>query len=96
MKNNSREKYELAMRLAPLAAAMVREDKAKTRDGGSCAIGAGIAAYLVPPRCRAERLIVLVDQPFQGDAPSHTASRRAIEWLRSEGVDAFWHAGRVD
>lgn len=81
--------------LAEANAACV-EDAKRERDQGTCVLGAGVALYVIPPRGRVPRLLVVVDAPFQGNVGSHKACARALEILRAAGLDAFWYDGRMD
>lgn len=78
------------------ANAMATADAAVGRDTGTCVLGAGVAVYVVPKGCRVDRRRILIDAPFQGNVGSRIACTRALEHLRSAGLDVFWHDGRMD
>jgi len=82
--------------LAGHARCMVQEDAKKCRDEGTCVLGAGIAVYAIPDGCRNPRKVLLTDAPFQGNVGSYKASKRALEWLKSQGVEAYWYDGVMD
>jgi hypothetical protein len=76
------------------AAAVV--DAASGRDQGTCVLGAGVAVWYVPPRCRNPVRKILIRAPFQGNVGSYRACERALKLLQSAGVDAFWYDGVID
>ena len=78
------------------AQSMVQEDAKRFRDEGTCVLGAGIACYAVPKGCRKPRQILLTDAPFQGNVGSQRASNRALQWLKEQGIEAYWYDGRMD
>jgi hypothetical protein len=84
------------MNLAAAARRMIEQDRGLFRDEGTCVLGAGIAVYAVPPRCRKPKLTLLIDAPFQGNVGSAKASERALKWLQGQGVEAFWYDGTMD
>jgi len=89
-------KLEDLQALAATAQSMVDLDARVCRDAGTCVIGAGIAVYAIPKGCRKPQQCLLTDAPFQGNVGSYNASKRALEWLKSQGVEAYWYDGRMD
>ena len=81
---------------ADAAQFMVDEDARVCRDDGTCVLGAGIAVYAIPNGCRNPQQCFLTVAPFQGNVGSYNASKRALEWLKSQGVEAYWYDGRMD
>jgi hypothetical protein len=75
---------------------MVDMDAKRFHDEGTCVLGAGIAVYAVPKGCRHEKKIIIVPASFQGNVGSWKAAQRAIAWLKSQGVAAFWCDGMMD
>jgi hypothetical protein len=88
----------LLMPLFDHARALVAEDAAKGRDEGTSVLGAGIAVRYRAPRKRAGSYVrkIVVAAPFQGNVGSSRASQRALEYLRTSGVDVYWDDGRMD
>ena len=82
--------------LAAQAQVMVDLDARVCRDEGTCVIGAGIAIYAIPEGCRKPQQCLLTVAPFQGNIGSYNASKRALDWLKDRGVEAYWYDGRMD
>lgn len=80
------------------ARALVAEDAAKGQDEGTSVLGAGIAIRYRAPRRRVGNYTrkIVVAAPFQGNVGSSRASQRALEYLRTCKIDAFWWDGRMD
>lgn len=72
------------------------EDAKGCRDEGSCVLGAGVAIDVVPKGCRIPRRVIVVGAPFQGNVGSEKACVRAVEILRTSGLDAYWYDGILD
>lgn len=75
---------------------LVNKDAKDGRDEGTCVLGAGIAAWVIPKRGRYSRCRILIAAPFQGNIGSQRACARALASLRAAGLDVFWHDGRLD
>lgn len=80
------------------ARALAAEDAARGGDEGTSVLGAGIAVRYRAPRRRVGTYArkIVVSAPFQGNVGSSRACQRALEYLRTSGIDAFWHDGRMD
>lgn len=80
------------------ARALVAEDAANGHDEGTSVLGAGIAIRYRAPRIRVGKYTrkIIVAAPFQGNVGSSRASKRALEYLRTCKIDAFWWDGRMD
>ena len=78
------------------ARAMAEEDRPKYHDQGTCVLGAGIAIYYIPPRCRKAVRDILIGQHFQGNVGSWNVAQRALAYLKEQGLDCFWYDGRMD
>lgn len=78
------------------AAAMVSEDARQLDDVGTCVLGAGVYVWRVYPRRRRPERYLVLGAPFQGNLSTQRATRRAMEYLQSEGVDCWYYDGVMD
>lgn len=80
------------------ASSMVYIDTKQGRDDGTCVLGAGIAADLIPPRARNPKRRILIPAPFQGNVGSYRACLRALMYLRTvaPSLGAYWYDGIMD
>lgn len=80
--------------LIATAQEMTATDAKRETDQGTCVLGAGIAIDVKVGR--KERRRIVVGAPFQGNVGSFRACARALAFLQSEGLDAYWHDGNMD
>jgi len=69
-------------------------------DQGTCVLGAGIYVYYLAPRCRAPRphtIIWVTDVCFaQGSLVWEDSVKEVLGYLRAQGIEARYDAGRMD
>jgi hypothetical protein len=76
---------------------MAIRDADNVEDKGTCVLGAGIAVNYRGPRKRYDRTKVIVSSGrHQGNCAQHASCARALQFLRDNGVDAWWHDGAMD
>ncbi len=66
-------------------------------DRGTCVMGAGIAVYQIPPRCKKHRSVIIIDSPlYQGCLTWEASVNEVLDFLRNGGLDCFYAAGMMD
>lgn len=69
-------------------------------DVGSCVLGAGIVTYVIPPRCRKPRQIMLISANevarCQGSLHWEHNIEEVLKVLRDAGLDVAFNWGRMD
>lgn len=77
-----------------------REYYDKNGDTGSCVIGAGIKIEVIPPRCRKPRAMMLISANevarCQGSLHWEHNVQTVVNYLRDNGLNAFFDYGRMD
>lgn len=69
-------------------------------DTGTIVMGAGIAISYIPPRCRYARSHIIIHanevSRCQGALNWETNISSILDFLRANGVDAYYEPGRMD
>lgn len=69
-------------------------------DQGTCVLGAGIAVYCIPPRCRKpiEKILIHAHDVSraQGSVTWEKSVYGIIDELRAKGLDCYYAQGRMD
>lgn len=77
-----------------------REYYERNGDVGSCVLGAGICVDVVPPRCRKARSVMIISASSvarcQGSLHWEYNVGAVVDYLRSNGLDAYFDCGRMD
>lgn len=67
------------------------------KDEGSCILGDCIKAKVLLPRKRYIRYIEIVPSPsFQGSITKEVTVKPVLEFLKSKGIECWYHEGRMD
>ena len=81
-------------------AAINEYNKDNRQDIGTCILGDGICVNIVPKRCRKPRKVMIIPSSSvaqcQGSAHYDRCYHVAIEYLKSHGIDAYYHYGTMD
>lgn len=69
-------------------------------DVGSCVLGAGIAVWYLPPRCRKPRKKVIINPhvivPYQGSVTWEVSANIIVDYLKKNGIECWFEYGRMD
>ena len=66
-------------------------------DEGSCCGGKGLQVFYVAPRCRSAKPLNIVDCNFvQGNISAQLSSKKALDFLKSKGIEATYNDGWLD
>lgn len=63
---------------------------------GTCILGAGVALYEIPPRCRNPRHKLVVQVNAQGSIAIERSLKPALEYLEANGVHCYLDHGNMD
>lgn len=100
-KSKELEQFQSAIEKAKQAwrEASVKEYQ-RTGDSGSCIMGDGIYAFVVPPRCRKPQKVMLIRSSSvacaQGSLHYEACYKVALEMLKEAGLEAHYDYGRMD